>query len=115
MVLGPYMLAMGLDAQTSTALSGFIVLFTSSSTTSQFTIAGAIHFRHAWLFMLTSLIGSVIGGVILKALILKYKRPSIIVWVVFGILVISLIILPAEMTYRVLDNYEVAFSFGTFC
>ena len=115
MILGPYMLAAGIDAQTSTALSGFIVLFTSSSTSSQFTIAGAIHFKHAWLFMITSLIGSVIGGVILKAIIKKYKKPSIIVWTVFGILVMSLIILPAQMTYKTLKNPDAAFSFGSFC
>lgn len=115
MILGPYMLGIGLDPQTSTALSGFIVLFTSTSTTTQFSIAGAIHVRHAWLLMTTSFIGSVIGGVIFKALIAKYKRPSLIIWVVFGILVMSLIILPTQMLMKIMHNPENAFRFGTFC
>lgn len=115
MILGPYMLGLGMDAQTSTALSGFIVLFTSSSTSIQFTVAGAIKMRHAWLFMLTSLIGSLIGGVILKRIIKKFNRPSIIVWTVFGILVLALIVLPAQMAYKIMKNPETAFSFGTAC
>ena len=115
MILGPYMLAMGIDAQTSTALSGFIVVFTSSSTSFQFTVAGAIHIRHAWLFMITSLIGSVIGGIILKRIIKKYNRPSLIIWTVFGILILALVVLPAQMIYKMMQNSETAFSFGSLC
>ena len=51
MILGPFMLALGMDPNLSTALSGFTVLFTSSSTTSQFIIAGAIHLQHAWVII----------------------------------------------------------------
>jgi len=64
MILGPFMLAMGMDPTLSSSLSGFTVLFTSSSTTSQFIIAGAIHLKHAWGLMLFSLIGSFIGNLI---------------------------------------------------
>lgn len=85
MILGPFLLALGFDPAIATALSGFTVLFTSSSTTSQFIIAGAIHIEHASWFMLFSLIGSFIGNLLLKRLIKKYERPSIIIWVIFGI------------------------------
>jgi len=54
MILGPFMLALGMEPAIATALSGFTVLFTSSSTTSQFIIAGAIHVEHAAWFMLFS-------------------------------------------------------------
>lgn len=51
MILGPFLLDLGMDPIISTALSGFTVLFTSSSTSSQFIIAGAIHLQHAWVLM----------------------------------------------------------------
>jgi len=85
MILGPFMLSLGMDPTVSTALSGFTVLFTSSSTTSQFIIAGAIHIQHAWVLMVFSLIGSFIGNLVLKRIIKKYNRPSLIIWVIFGI------------------------------
>lgn len=85
MILGPFMLALGMDPGLSTALSGFTVLFTSSSTTSQFIIAGAIHLEHASWFMLFSLIGSFIGNLVLKRMIKYYNRPSLIIWVIFSI------------------------------
>lgn len=99
MILGPFMLALGMDPQISTALSGFTVLFTSSSTSTQFTIAGAIHIEHAWVLMIFSLIGSLIGNLALKKLIAYYKRPSFVVWVIFGILLLATFVLPGQAIY----------------
>lgn len=114
MILGPFMLGLGMDPAVSTALSGFTVLFTSSSTTSQFIIAGAIHLQHAWVFMVWSLIGSFIGNLVLKRLIKKYNRPSIIIWVIFGILCLSCLVLPAQTIYNAIVK-EGALSFGAVC
>jgi len=114
MILGPFMLALGMDPVLSTALSGFTVLFTSSSTTSQFIIAGAIHLKHAWVLMLFSLIGSFIGNMILKRIIKHYNRPSIVIWVIFGILMLSCAVLPAQTIYNAFTK-DGAFSFGKVC
>lgn len=115
MILGPFMLGMGMDAQMSTALSGFIVLFTSSSTSFQFTVAGAIHLRHAGMFMITSFIGSLMGNMILKKIVKHYKRPSILVWVVFTILVLASIVLPSQMVYNTITNPKNTFKIGELC
>ena len=115
MILGPFLLGLGMEPRISTALSGFTVLFTSSSTTLQFTIAGAIHFSHAWIFMLLSLIGSVIGNIALKELIRRYKKPSILIWIIFGILVLAGFVLPIQMIYNTIHNSKGAFSFGKIC
>lgn len=104
MILGPFMLDLGMDPSISTALSGFTVLFTSSSTSTQFVIAGAIHLEHAWVFMVFSLIGSVIGNLLLKQLIRKYNRPSFVVWVIFSILALASIVLPAQAIYNAIEN-----------
>lgn len=114
MILGPFMLALGMEPAISTALSGFTVLFTSSSTTSQFIIAGAIHIQHAWVLMVFSLIGSFIGNLILKRIIKKYNRPSIIIWVIFGILSLSCCVLPAQTIYNAVVK-EGSLTFGSVC
>lgn len=115
MVLGPFMLALGMDAVASTSLSGFIVLFTSTATSTAFSVAGAIHLRHAVSFMFYSLIGSFGGNYILKALVKKYKRPSILVWVVFGILLMASFVLPVQLIYKISTNPNLAFAFGALC
>ena len=115
MILGPYLLGVGVCPELATALSGFIVVFSSTSTSFQFTIAGAIHARHAFVFMFFSFVGSVIGNLTLKSLVKKYKRPSILVWTVFSILLVASFILPAQMVYTSYKDPEHAFSFGEFC
>jgi len=114
MILGPFMLGLGMDPNLSTALCGFTVLFTSSSTTSQFIIAGAIHLQHAWVLMFFSLIGSFIGNLILKRMIKKYNKPSLIIWVIFGILSLACLVLPAQTIYNAITKTG-AFSFGAIC
>lgn len=115
MVLGLYMLSLGMDAYVSTALSTFIVLITSGATTFQFIVAGAIHLRHAGMFMLMSLIGSIIGNLALKALLKRYKRPSMLVWILFGVLCLAIAVLPIEMGINIARKNVSAIAFGKLC
>ena len=115
MILGLYMLSLGMDVQVSTALSTFVVLFSSAATTFQFIVAGAIHMRHAYMFMFLSLIGSLIGNLILKAVLKKYKRPSILIWILFGVLCIATGVLPIEMGLNIARKSSSSIAFGPFC
>ena len=115
MVLGLYMLTLGMDVQVSTALSIFVVLFSSGATTFQFIVAGAIHLRHAYFFMILSLIGSLIGNFVLKAILKKYRRPSVLIWILFGVLCIATAVLPLEMALNIKNKSTSAVIFGPFC
>ncbi len=115
MILGLYMLSLGVDAHLSTALSTFVVLFSSAATTFQFIVAGAIHMRHAYMFMFLSLIGSLIGNLILKAILKKYKRPSVLIWILFGVLCIATGVLPIEMALNIARKSTSSLAFGSFC
>lgn len=115
MILGLYMLSLGMDAQESTALSTYIVLFSSCATTFQFLIVGAIHMRHAVLFMAFSLLGSLIGNLILKALIKKYNKPSLLIWTLFSVLIIATAVLPIEMIIHIMKGVKSALTFGPLC
>lgn len=77
---------MGVDTEVAAAVAGFSVLFTSSSTTSQFAIAGAIDISQAFIFLIFSALGSLFGNFIILRAVDKYKRPSILIWILFGIL-----------------------------
>jgi len=50
MIMNPVLLSMGFLTEVAAAVAGFSVLFTSSSTTSQFAIAGAIDINQAFIF-----------------------------------------------------------------
>ena len=115
MILGLYMLSLGMDVQVSTALSTFVVLFSSSATTFQFIVAGAIHLRHAYVFMCLSLVGSLIGNLVLKAVLKRYRRPSVLIWVLFGVLCIATAVLPLEMLLNLTRKSASAVAFGPFC
>jgi uncharacterized membrane protein YfcA len=115
MVLQLYMQGLGMDPMVTTALSTFVVLFSSAATTFQFFVAGAIHFRHAVIFMILSLIGSLIGNLIIKALLKKYKRPSLLIWILFGVLCIATGVLPIEMALTISRRSSSSLSFGPFC
>ena len=115
MVIGLYMISLGMDVHVTTALSTFVVLFSSAATTFQFVVAGAIHMRHAQRFMFLSLIGSLLGNLVLKAILKKYKRPSILVWILFSVLCIAMAVLPIEMALNIMQKNKSAMAFGPFC
>lgn len=115
MILGLYMLSLGMDAVVSTALSTFVVLFSSCATTIQFVVAGAIHARHAQVFMCLSLTGSLIGNLVIKGIVRKYKRPSILIWILFSVLCVATCVLPVEVIHNLIRKAKSAFVFGTFC
>ena len=62
MILNPILLSMGFEVEVAAAISGYTVLFTASSTTSQFAIAGAINLGQAFVFLIFSAVGSFVGN-----------------------------------------------------
>ena len=88
-IINPVLIKMGYRPEIAAAISGFVVLFTSSSTTSQFLIAGAFDFQNALTILIISAIGSFLGSFYVGRLIRKYKRPSLLIWILFFLLVLS--------------------------
>lgn len=114
MIINPIMIDLGYLAEVSSAISGFSVLWTSSSTTTQFIIAGAIDFGHALIFFVFSSLGSIVGNYVVLSLVEKYRRPSILIWVLFGLLFTSLLILPTMGLWRIFEKGDI-FSFQAPC
>ena len=99
-VLSPYMLDIGMDPITGSALSGFCVLFTSSSTSFQFAMGGAIKKDHGLILTLFSLIGATLGSIIVKRYIVNRGKAYLVIWIIFFILVASLFVLPVQMYFE---------------
>jgi uncharacterized membrane protein YfcA len=104
MVMNPVMLNLGFPAEVSTAISAFVVFFTSSSTTAQFIIQGAVTVQDSIVFLVVSSIGSYIGGNMVSALVRKHKRPSYLIWLLLGFLVMALVIMPTLGVYRIFQT-----------
>ena len=115
MVLGVYMISIGICPEFTTALTGFTLFWVATSTSTQYTIIGALHYKHASVFMMISLAGSFIGNLILRAAIRKFNRPSILIWTIFAIMAIAGTIIPYDVVTRSIKNPHYAFSFGSYC
>ncbi|KAF1782685.1 Transmembrane protein TauE-like [Phytophthora cactorum] len=84
MVKGPIMLEMGILPPVQSATANFMILFTSSSTTLQFAIngqfPGQLQYDYMAWFALMGCIGGFCGQKVVAYLVKKYRRESIMVY-----------------------------------
>ena len=109
MVMNPVMLDLGFLAEVATSFSSFVVFFTSSSTTMQFIIQGAVTVQDSIVFLVVSAIGSYVGGNLISMLVQKHQRPSYLIWILFGLLVLSTIIMPTLGVYKIFQTGLIGF------
>lgn len=85
MVKAPIMLEMGILPPVQSATASFMILFTSSSTTLQFAIAGqfpgSLQYDYAAWFAFIGFIGGLCGQKVVAYLVKKFKRESIVVYI----------------------------------
>ncbi|KAF4319565.1 hypothetical protein BBO99_00004644 [Phytophthora kernoviae] len=85
MVKGPIMLEMGILPAVQSATANFMVLFTSSSTTLQFAIngqfPGVLQYDYIAWFAFVGCLGGFCGQKVVAYLVKKYKRQSIMVYI----------------------------------
>lgn len=93
-IISPLMLDIGVSPQSTAASSSLMVLFTSSSTTLQFFLGNMLDIQYASIMFVISMLSSMTGIKIVGKMIEKYKRPSIIVFLLAGITGFSAILLP---------------------
>ena len=93
MIKGPLLLELGVDPETATATSGFMILFTSSMTVAQFLLLGQIELDFAAWFALAGFIAALIGKTVLALLIQKYQSKGLIAYLIAAVVGISTILL----------------------
>lgn len=115
MVLSLFMLTLGMDVYSIAALSNFVVLLSTSSTTIQFVFAGHLRLHNSFILIILALTGSLVGNIIFKLVIPLVKRPSHIVWLSFSVLWIALFSLIYGASNDIIKNKEQVLVFGSFC
>jgi uncharacterized membrane protein YfcA len=106
LILGPLLLELGIDPLVSTATSNFMVLFTSSSTSIQFIIAGMMNFDYGLICTVCSTVGSFIGTLAIQRLVHKTGRTSYLIFVLSIVLAVSTIFIPAHTIIEISRNHS---------
>lgn len=114
LIINPLLLEMGHSPLVASALSAFVVLFTSASTSTQFLILGAFDLKNAVFVAFLSTTGSIIGCLVLKAVLRKFKRPSVLIWLLLILLIGSTLLLPIVSVQK-MDIGNNLLTFNTPC
>ena len=93
-IIGPLLLRLGVRPEVSTISSSFSIFISSGIAAALFFISGDIKLDYAIWYFGDSIIGSVIGILILRKFAIKRKRLSILVICIAFILFSSLIVIP---------------------
>ncbi|KAJ0393896.1 hypothetical protein P43SY_003549 [Pythium insidiosum] len=93
MVKGPIMLDMGVLPPVQSATASYMILYTASSTTLLFAIAGqfpgSLQYDYVGWFAFVGCLGGFCGQVVVSYLVKKYKRESIVVFLLAGTIGLS--------------------------
>ncbi|KAL3674117.1 hypothetical protein V7S43_000064 [Phytophthora oleae] len=111
MVKGPIMLEMGILPGVQSATANFMILFTSSSTTLQFAIngqfPGELQYDYMAWFALMGCIGGLCGQKVVAYLVKKYRRESIMVYllaVTIGLSALAMGVVGLKSTIRDIEK-----------
>jgi uncharacterized membrane protein YfcA len=110
LILLGYGFTPGAVAVTSSASN----IFTMSHVLSQFIILGAISIHDSLMIVGLAILGSIVGNVILNWIVEMFQKPSIMVWLLFGLQVFALLVLPSLGLMRVINQGRI-FMFSSPC
>ena len=93
-VFNPLLLSLGVLPQVTTATAMYMILFSTTSATLVYISIGALLVPYGAMIGFMTTLAIIIGLKIVKQMIDKYKRPSIIVFILTAILGASAIMIP---------------------
>ena len=79
--------------EVASATAAFMMLFTASSTTLQFTLLGMVDWERNWILPLIGAAGATVGQQVIGVLVKRYNRQSLIVFPVAGIIGLSAVLM----------------------
>jgi len=94
LILGPFLLDIGIHPLVSTATSNFLVVFISLSTTTQYFIQGSLNTNYGTICTLFSILGSFTGTYLIFKIIKKTKKNSILIFILGFVMIISSVSIP---------------------
>jgi uncharacterized membrane protein YfcA len=101
MVLGPLFVSLNFHPLVSTASTGIMMIFTSFSSTVQYLAVGRLPWKYALWFGSIGVIGAQTGDRVVKHLVDRTGRPSIVVILLGALIGAAVIIMAASGAARV--------------
>ena len=95
MVLGPLFIELGIEPEVSTATTGFMLLFTGFAGTTEYLTLGRLPWRYLLWFGTIGAIGAQMGQRVVKRLIARTGRPSIVVLLLGGVILAAVLCMTA--------------------
>lgn len=95
MILGPMFIALEIEPQVSTAVTGFMLLFTGFAGTVEYLTVGKLPWRFFLWFGSIGVIGGQIGQRFVKRLVNSTGRPSIVVLLLGGVIATAVLCMTA--------------------
>ncbi|CAG9324215.1 unnamed protein product [Blepharisma stoltei] len=117
-IMGPVQLAFGIRPEVSAATSSVIVVLTSSLNFILFLKAGMVTENYSLWLMAFSVIGSAAGILIVKKIVEKQKRPSIIVFCLGTVYICAFLLILAygiRKMYKEEEKGTAKYGFQPFC
>ena len=116
--MSPLLLSLGVLPEVTAASCSFMVFFTSSAAVVQFGVAGEILFDYGAFLFTMSVVGSLCGVLLVKKIVNRSNRSSLIVLALGGALGLASVIIPTYGVINVVDQLEsgnTQFGFQDFC
>ena len=91
MILGPAMLEFGMLPQVAVATSSFIIIFTGSSTATQFLILGKLSLTLSVTYWVIGFVSAIVGQILIGYVLKKYKKQSYVNFLLGLVIIVSAI------------------------
>mmetsp|Transcript_27209 Transcript_27209/g.65647 ORF Transcript_27209/g.65647 Transcript_27209/m.65647 type:complete len:557 (-) Transcript_27209:539-2209(-) len=111
-LLGPLLLELGVLPMVSVGTSGFMVLFTSSSTTMQYILLGVLKVDYAVALTIFSMVAAGIGNAVMYWMVKRYNKTWFVVGALAFLIGASTILLGISGIYRLWRSWEVGENMG---
>ncbi|GJP30175.1 hypothetical protein CLOM_g22943 [Closterium sp. NIES-68] len=106
MVMGPVLLELNIPPQVTSATSTFIVVFSSSLSVVEFYLLGRIPIKVASYFCLLAMVAAVSGLSIVRSIVIRSGKASIIIFALASVIGSSAIVLGAIGGLHVLNDWK---------
>jgi len=114
LVKGPILLELGLLPQVVTVTSSFMIMFTASSTSTQFLILGRLTFQYAFWYAGVGFVCAAVSNRGVQYMVKKYKKESYVAFIIGGAIGLSVVAMSTTLAITQLTK-GLNFAFAPFC
>mmetsp|Transcript_104290 Transcript_104290/g.301710 ORF Transcript_104290/g.301710 Transcript_104290/m.301710 type:complete len:690 (+) Transcript_104290:88-2157(+) len=110
MIMGPILLDIGVLPQVQSATTGAMLLIMSTSTAISFLVAGTAPLDYAAFLACCTGCGAVFGKAVVTAIIKKFNRPSLVMFLLAFLIIVSMLLMTTTGVLKVLPDVMHYFS-----